>query len=86
MEVFGGFMVMLSIVGFFLTVIWFILPFVIFAIKGKVDRCEERLEAIERRLTVMEGDLRALARHPSPSPPTPAEVPADQESAPPPVE
>lgn len=57
MEIFGGFMVMLSILGFFLTVIWFILPFVILAVKGKVDRIlllmeetDKRLKAIEERL------------------------------------
>ena len=61
MEVFGGFMMMLSIIGFFLTVIWFILPFVIFNIKGKVDRTlllveemDGRLAAIELRLTTPE--------------------------------
>lgn len=57
MEIFGGFMVMLSILGFFLTVIWFILPFVILSVKGRVDRIlllaeetDKRLKAIEERL------------------------------------
>lgn len=54
MEVFGGFMMMLSIIGFFLTVIWFILPFVIFNIKGKVDRTLFLVEGIEERLTSLE--------------------------------
>jgi cytochrome b subunit of formate dehydrogenase len=65
MEVFGGFMMMLSIIGFFLTVIWFILPFVIFNIKGRVDRTlflvedmEKRLSALERSLAIREVPVR----------------------------
>jgi hypothetical protein len=65
MEVFGGFMMMLSIIGFFLTVIWFILPFVIFNIKGRVDRTlfvveemEKRLGALERSLALREAPVR----------------------------
>lgn len=57
MELFGGLMVMLWMIGFFLTVIWFILPFVIFSIKGrveetliKIDNIEDRLSSIEKRL------------------------------------
>ena len=57
MEVFGGFMMMLSIIGFFLTVIWFILPFVIFNIKGKVDRTLFLIEEMDKRLTAMERSL-----------------------------
>ena len=57
MEIFGGFMVMLSILGFFLTVLWFILPFVIFAMKGKLDRAYELLENVDRRLAVLEERL-----------------------------
>ncbi len=57
MEIFGGFMVMLSILGFFLTVLWFILPFVIFAMKGKLDRACELLEDMDRRLATLEGRL-----------------------------
>jgi hypothetical protein len=57
MEIFGGFMVMLSILGFFLTVLWFILPFVVFAMKGKLDRALELLEAMDRRLAVLEKGL-----------------------------
>ena len=77
MEVFGGFMVMASILGFFLTVIWFILPFVIFAIKGKVDHAEEQLQGVERRLIAIEAQLNLLARQqsaplPPPVPPHPA--------------
>ena len=57
MEIFGGFMVMLSILGFFLTVLWFILPFVIFAMKGKLDRALELLETADRRLAALEQRL-----------------------------
>lgn len=63
MEIFGGFMVMLSILGFFLTVLWFILPFVIFAMKGKLDRACELLENMDRRLAALE------ARSPESAPP-----------------
>lgn len=48
---------MLSILGFFLAVLWFILPFVIFAMKGKLDRACELLENIDRRLAVLEGQF-----------------------------
>jgi hypothetical protein len=58
MEIFGGFMVMVSILGFFLAIVWLIMPFVVFTIKGKLDRTldvlagiEKRLDAIEKRLT-----------------------------------
>lgn len=57
MEVFGGFMMMVSIIGFFLTVIWFILPFVIFNIKGRVDRTLFLVEEMEKRLAAMELSL-----------------------------
>jgi hypothetical protein len=59
MEIFGGFMMMLSIIGFFLTVIWFILPFVIFNIKGRVDRTLMLVEEIEKRLAALESNLKA---------------------------
>jgi hypothetical protein len=57
MEVFGGFMMMVSIIGFFLTVIWFILPFVIFNIKGRVDHTLVLVEQIEKRLAAIELSL-----------------------------
>ena len=57
MEVFGGFMVMMSIISLFLAVVWLIMPCVVFAIKGKQDRTLEVLEAIERRLSVLENTL-----------------------------
>lgn len=60
MEIFGGFITMMSILGFFLTVIWFVLPFVVFGIKGKVDRSLEILESIDRRLAAAEARLERL--------------------------
>jgi hypothetical protein len=57
MEIVGGFMVMMSIISLFLAVVWLIMPFVVFAIKGKQDRALEVLEAIEKRLTALEGRL-----------------------------
>ncbi|MDA8430122.1 MAG: hypothetical protein M0T70_12780 [Geobacteraceae bacterium] len=60
MEIFGGFMVMMSILALFLTVIWFITPFVVFAIMGKQDRSLEILERIDKRLLTLEQHLNAL--------------------------
>jgi hypothetical protein len=57
MEIFGGFMVMMSIIGLFLAVIWLIMPFVVFAIKGKQDKTLEVLEGIEKRLAALETNL-----------------------------
>ncbi len=61
-DVFGGFMVMLFILGFFLVVLWFILPFVVFAMKGKLDSAHYLLENINQRLTSIESELRASVR------------------------
>jgi hypothetical protein len=55
--IFGGLMVMLFILGFFLVVLWFILPFVIFAMKGKLDKSHLLLENIDRRLAAIEKEL-----------------------------
>lgn len=76
MEVFGGFMMMVSIIGFFLAVIWFILPFVIFNMKGRVDRTLLLVEEIDRRLAVLETRLKELERVPKPTPETPPVPPA----------
>lgn len=57
MEIVGGFMVMMSIISLFLAVVWLIMPFVVFAIKGKQDRTLEVLETIEKRLTIIETAL-----------------------------
>jgi hypothetical protein len=56
-ELFGGLMVILWMIGFFLTVIWFILPFVIFSIKGRVEESLNRLDLIEKRLSFIEKHL-----------------------------
>lgn len=76
MEIFGGFMMMLSIIGFFLTVIWFILPFVIFNIKGRVDRTlllveemDKRLADLEQSLKAREEELKSPPQRPIPPPP-----------------
>lgn len=57
MELFGGMMVLLWMTGFFLTVIWLILPFVIFSIKGRVDDALNRLDLIEKQLSRIEKQL-----------------------------
>lgn len=60
MEIFGGFMVMMSIIGLFLAVVWLIMPFVVFAIKGRQDRSLEILEGIDKRLATVEQQLTRL--------------------------
>lgn len=75
MEIFGGFMMMLSIIGFFLTVIWFILPFVIFNIKGRVDRTLLLVEDMEKRLTAIESSLKARVEEPGARPERPLSPP-----------
>jgi hypothetical protein len=64
---------MLSIIGFFLTVIWFILPFVIFNIKGRVDRTLVLVEEMDKRLAAIERTLQTqeAARPMAPAPPLP---------------
>jgi len=61
MEIFGGFMVMMCIISLFLAVVWLIMPFVVFAVKGKQDRAVELLEGIDKRLAVLESRIPALA-------------------------
>jgi hypothetical protein len=60
--VFGGLMVMLFFFGFFLVALWFILPFVIFSMKGKLEKSHLLLENIDRRLAAIEKEL-ASADH-----------------------
>lgn len=60
MEIFGGFLVILWMVGFFLTIIWFILPFVIFGIKARTDETLSRIKEIETRLSAIERHLSSL--------------------------
>lgn len=62
MELFGGFMVMMSILGFFLAVIWLIMPFVVLTIKGKLDRTLDVLADVEKRLAAIETGLSAVQR------------------------
>ena len=77
MEIFGGFMVMMSIIGLFLAVVWLIMPFVVIAIKGKQDRTLELLETIEKRLLAIEEQL--AHRQPAQTPDlTPATPPAPE--------
>jgi hypothetical protein len=58
MEIFGGFMVMMSILSLFLAVVWLIMPFVVFAIKGKQDRSLEILEGLDKRISELENLLK----------------------------
>lgn len=58
MELFGGLIVILWMTGFFLTVIWFILPFVIFTIKGRIEEALNRLDSIESRISHIEAMLK----------------------------
>ncbi len=62
MEIFGGFMMMMSILGFFLVVIWFLVPFLVLSIKGKVDRSLVLLEEMEKRLAAIERTLELSRR------------------------
>lgn len=57
MEIVGGFMVMMSIISLFLAVVWLVMPFVVFAIKGKQDRILEVLEVMEKRLAAIEAGI-----------------------------
>jgi hypothetical protein len=76
MEIFGGFMVMMSILGFFLVVVWLIMPFVVLTIKGKLDKTLDVLDGVEKRLTGIEEQLIALQNnHPGVSA-APADIPA----------
>lgn len=79
MEIFGGFMVMMSIIGMFLAVVWLIMPFVVLAIKGKQDRSLELLEAMEKRLAAIDERITRLEPMHS-SGQTPALPPADDAS------
>lgn len=60
MEIVGGFMMMMSIIGFFLAMIWLIMPFVVFAVKGKQDRTLDVLEAVEKRLADIDERLKQI--------------------------
>ncbi|MSM41618.1 MAG: hypothetical protein GJT30_18535 [Geobacter sp.] len=76
MEIMGGFMVMFSVLAFFLTVVWFVFPFVVFAMKGKLDRAYLKLEDMEQRLANIEARLDVLCPlDRSETPPPPADPP-----------
>jgi len=81
MEIFGGFMVMMSIIGFFLAVIWLIMPFVVFAIKGKQDRTLEVMERLEKRVAEMDTRLAMLQQAARPAAPEPG-APVSDATAP----
>jgi hypothetical protein len=81
MEIFGGFMVMISILSLFVAVVWLVMPFVVFAIKGKQDRTLEVLESIDKRLTALECRLRP--QEPDQNQPRPDEGGTSAEPVPP---
>ena len=82
MEIFGGFMVMVSILGLFLAVVWLIMPFVVFAIKGKQDRSLEILEGIDKRLAQVEQQLNLLRPQQTANAPAAVETAVAAEQAP----
>lgn len=60
MEIVGGFMMMVSIIGFFLAVVWLIMPFVVLAIKGRQDKTLDVLDATGNRLAAIEQRLHSI--------------------------
>jgi len=85
MEIFGGVMVMMSILSFFMAVVWLVMPFVVFTIKGKLDRTLDVLETIEKRLADMEAKLENLQikQHPRETIPTDnVTIPSEREEDP----
>lgn len=84
MEMFGGFMVMVSILSFFMAVVWLIMPFVVFTIKGKLDRTLDVLAGVEKRLAAIETQLVTLQHgQPAISPLTTEEAAPTAEREPP---
>lgn len=81
MEIFGGFMVMMSILSFFMAVVWLIMPFVVFTIKGKLDRTLDILDRVEKRLAAMEAQLAALQRGELADAATTSDEPATHDSS-----
>jgi len=57
LDIFGGFLIIVWMVGLFLTIIWFVLPFVIFNIKLRCDEISTRLSSIESRLAEIDARL-----------------------------
>ncbi len=58
MEIFGGLTVVLSILLFFLFLSWLILPYVVFSMKGQVDRILGLLEDMDKRLKSLENSIK----------------------------
>ncbi len=58
MEIFGGLTVILSILLFFLFLSWLILPYVVFSMKGQVDRILGMLEDMDKRLKSLEDSIK----------------------------
>lgn len=63
MDIFGGLLIIAWMAGLFLTIIWLVLPFVIFTIKLRCDEISARLTAIETRLTDLDSTLRSPPHH-----------------------
>ncbi len=85
MEIFGGFMVMMSILSFFMAVVWFVMPFVVFAIKGKLDRTLDVLTDVEKRMAKLEARMEILQSQQNFGAPKPSEdatATADSEQPP----
>ncbi len=68
MEIFGGLTVVLSILLFFLFLSWLILPYVVFSMKGQVDRILGMLEDMDKRLKSIESSIKesGISRSKSP--------------------
>lgn len=65
MEIFGGFMAMMSMVSLFLAIVWLIMPFVVFAIKGKQERTLELLEEMKKQLADLQKQVDTLRSAPA---------------------
>lgn len=68
MEIFGGLTVMVSILLLFLFLSWLVLPYVIFSMKGQVDKILGILEDMDGRLKSLESRLKET-EHPGPDSP-----------------
>lgn len=60
MEIVGGLMVMMAILGLFVVAVWLVLPFAVFAVKAKMERVLELLETVDQRLGRVEERLSRL--------------------------
>ncbi len=58
MEIFGGLTVIVAILIFFLFLSWLILPYVIFSMKGQVERILGILQDMDKRLKSLEEKLK----------------------------